>query len=341
VLDWLKTGLHDQHVLFLQSNPADLLQQFESVSRNIICKNVPSGGFLQRTRSIIREVQATTKQLQPELVISWNQGYANFIVLGSRLGGCKKSIVHVGCAPEKHSLGFWYDYYVFWPVALCGGKAVCASNHIYSIINRLRFFPRKIFHTIPNCIDFMRFVKSQKTYSGNQEAALVANLEPAKDHKILLDAWRLVVDKIPGARLHIIGGGSLYSAIETQVKDLRLTENVKMLGPRSDVPELLWTYSLFVFSSTRNEGFGTVLIEALAACMQVVSFAEPAPKEVLQDGKYGILAKERTPESLAHAILVAFSKPLDSQTIEKHISYAEQFSPDRMVERYITIVNET
>jgi glycosyltransferase involved in cell wall biosynthesis len=340
VLDWLKTGMHDQFVLFLKSEPGDLIADFQNITNKLTFKNIDYSKKLSRTIKIIGEVQKTVRQEQPDIVISWNQGYANLIVLGSRLGGCTNNIVHVGCAPERGKYGYWYDYFVFLPIAALGGKAVCASQYIMSIFDKLLFFPKYIFKVIPNCVNYNKFFKRSKTYNNDKKAVLVANLELAKDHKILIDAWRYVVDIIPDASLTLVGRGSLYGIIQKQIENLDLTDNVFLLGPRSDVNEILWQHSLFVFSSNKNEGFGTVLIEALAACLQIVSFAEPAPTEVLKNGQYGILVHERTAIALANAIVLAFNTTPSVLQIEQQCLYAETFKVENMILNYIDFASQ-
>ena len=73
-------------------------------------------------------------------------------------------------------------------------------------------------------------------------------------------------------------------------------------GPRSDVPELLGQMDVFAFSTTRDEGFGIALIEAMAAGLPVVASDVPACREVLDDGAAGILVPAGDPAPLAQAI---------------------------------------
>ena len=64
---------------------------------------------------------------------------------------------------------------------------------------------------------------------------------------------------------------------------------MEFLGSRRDVPALLGQSDVFVFSTTKEEGLGTVLIEALAAGLPVVASDVPACREALEGGKWGAL----------------------------------------------------
>ena len=335
VLDWLRTGLHEQSVLFLKSKPIDLIDEFNSVSKDIYYSNIDYSKQIGRTVGIFKTVKKVVKDKKPDLVISWNQGYANFIVLGARFGGSKNNVVHVGCAPESGKFGHFFDYYVYWPVAFLGGKAVCASNHIKSIFDSFYIFPRYIFKTIPNYVCFEKFYKKSQSYSHNKKAIIVGNLEITKNHAFLLQSWKSVVEKLPFVELTIVGRGSLMEELKGLSQNLGISSNVTFLGARNDVPELLWEHSLFLFTSTKNEGFGTVLIEALSACLKIVSISERASREVLKDGKYGILVRTDDPTAFAEVIVEAFANPLTSTQILNQIDYAKTFSPETMIQEYV------
>src|SRR5262249_3313107 len=74
---------------------------------------------------------------------------------------------------------------------------------------------------------------------------------------------------------------------------------VEFLVSRCDVPEQLGEIDVFAFSTTEKEGFGIVLIEALAAELPIVATDVEACREVLQDGRFGSLVPFGDAEALA------------------------------------------
>lgn len=113
-------------------------------------------------------------------------------------------------------------------------------------------------------------------------------LTKAKGFDLLLRSWKLVEDDFPDWKLCIAGDGEEKSPLEQQMRELGL-KNVIFIGNVSNIEEYYEKTSLFVLPS-RNEGFGMVLIEAMAYGNPVVSFdCKAGPKEIISDGKDGFL----------------------------------------------------
>jgi glycosyltransferase involved in cell wall biosynthesis len=94
---------------------------------------------------------------------------------------------------------------------------------------------------------------------------------------------------------------------------------------------------IFVFSTTHQEGFGTVLIEAMAAGCRIIATDVPACREVLQNGVYGRMVPEKDPEALAAAMEIESTLPVVDAEIEIRQKYASQFSPEEMIKKYLEL----
>jgi glycosyltransferase involved in cell wall biosynthesis len=163
---------------------------------------------------------------------------------------------------------------------------------------------------------------------------MVATLEPHKDHETLLRAWAQFSEAHPESHLYLAGNGSLMSRLKSFASELHL-ERISFLGSVSDVPQLLHRCKWFVFSTTQNEGFGTVLIEALAAGCLVIASDVPACREVLADGKYGLLVRAHDPEALATAMTLPMEDRVADAGSRQH--YAAQFTASEMMRKYVEI----
>lgn len=135
----------------------------------------------------------------------------------------------------------------------------------------------------------------------------VGRLTAAKNYMLLLDAFRQARECRP-MRLVFLGDGEERKALESKVKQLGLNDDVSMPG----FVENPWAYmakaDMFVLSS-KWEGLPTVIVEALALGMKVVSTdCEYGPRELLKDGKLGWLCKTGDAKALADAILEALSQ---------------------------------
>lgn len=129
----------------------------------------------------------------------------------------------------------------------------------------------------------------------------VASLSASKDHATLLRAFGLVLVHWPAARLAIVGDGPLRESIVGLTSKLGISNFVRFLGHRTDVPAVLGASDVFVLSSTR-EGFALVIAEAGAAGLPVVATKVGGVSEVVRDGETGILVPPGDPSKLAEAI---------------------------------------
>ncbi|MEM3871982.1 MAG: glycosyltransferase, partial [Nitrososphaeria archaeon] len=111
-----------------------------------------------------------------------------------------------------------------------------------------------------------------------------------------------LAQSFPNVELWLVGDGPLKPQIEIMVKDKNLTEKVKFLGIRSDIPGILACSDIFVLASS-YEGFGLSVIEAMASKKPVVATNLPAIQEVVVNGETGILVPPSNSKMLAEAIL--------------------------------------
>lgn len=133
----------------------------------------------------------------------------------------------------------------------------------------------------------------------------VGRLDPVKDQAGLLLAFNLLCESLPEVRgrlrLAIAGEGSQRSALEAQMVELGLSEQVCLLGNREDVPGLLSEIDIFVLSSIA-EGMPGVLLEAMAAGLPVVATEVGGVNEVVSNGVTGLLVPAGSPLALSRAL---------------------------------------
>lgn len=130
-----------------------------------------------------------------------------------------------------------------------------------------------------------------QTTSRRGTAMFLGRLVPTKGVDDLIRAWRLVVDRIPDARLTIAGTGDprYVTTLKTLTADMRLTERVVFTGPLADAERLplLSAHALFTFPS-KEEGWGIVLAEAMAAGLPCITYDLPAYREVFTQGRSSV-----------------------------------------------------
>jgi len=162
----------------------------------------------------------------------------------------------------------------------------------------------------------------------------VGRLVQQKDFCTLIRAFARV-RKERRARLMILGEGQERPRLEALVRELGLEEDVALPGFVENPHQHMMRAGVFVLSS-RWEGFGNVLLEAMAMGTSVVSTNCPSgPAEILEDGKWGKLVPVGSSESLAAAICSTLDDPPDPEGLLRRTM---DFSLERIVDRYLEVL---
>lgn len=146
----------------------------------------------------------------------------------------------------------------------------------------------------------------------------IGRLSKEKGHKYLIKAFSKVTKKISNSKLFIIGEGPMRTNLMKLIKNLYLDNKTILLGTKKNPYKYLSKANIFVLSSL-HEGLPTVLIEALACNIPIISTnCETGPKEILINGKYGILTKIADSHDLAEKmIFLAENKEVREELSQK------------------------
>ena len=159
-------------------------------------------------------------------------------------------------------------------------------------------------------------------------------LTVTKDYPTLLHAFALLRAR-RAARLMILGEGEMRAALEILAISLGIEADVELCGFQTNPFAFLGRSAVLALSSTW-EGFGNVLVEALACGTQVVSTDCPGgPAEILEHGKYGRLVPVGDAPALAAALGEALDAPLPVEMLRER---AQAFSVDAALEKYLHVM---
>lgn len=144
---------------------------------------------------------------------------------------------------------------------------------------------------IPNPVSFE---PHEQTKSEAKRALAIGRICAQKGFDTLIDIWAaLPPDKKRLWHLDIVGSGPDESILRNKIKYHGLEDNVSIIPPTQSVESQLKSHSVFCFTS-RYEGFGLALLEAMSYGLSVVSYDCPCgPSDIITDGENGLLVSEQ------------------------------------------------
>ncbi len=205
--------------------------------------------------------------------------------------------------------------------------------------------PKARLTLIPNGIDTAPYVEDatardhiRRELSVGKEFLWLAvgRLSAAKDYPNMLAAFDRVMQVAPATRLVIAGVGPLEVSLAARISQLRLGEQVELLGLRSDVPSLMQAADGFVMSSAW-EGLPMVLLEAAASRLPIVATDVGGSREAIVDGHSGYVVPRADASALADAMarVMALSPGARDQMGDAgHAHVAGTFDMDAVADRW-------
>jgi glycosyltransferase involved in cell wall biosynthesis len=169
----------------------------------------------------------------------------------------------------------------------------------------------------------------------SQLIGMVANLRPEKNHKIMIAAFNLVAEAMPGARLVLIGLDCMQGEVQRYAAGSRFAERIHFLGLREDVPELLSSLDVVCLPS-RYEGLPLTILEAMACSVPVIGADVLGINGVIRNDVNGLLVPADDHEHLARCVM----RLLNDEPARKRLTaagktlVAEHFSLDAKIKEY-------
>jgi glycosyltransferase involved in cell wall biosynthesis len=197
----------------------------------------------------------------------------------------------------------------------------------------------ELYRVIPNGVPLERFALPRRPVRGR--ILMVGRLAPPKRPDLALRALASVRQRIPEAELHVVGDGPLRGEAERLAAELGLSEHMRFLGNRDDVPELLAEAECALLASD-YEGCPLAVVEAMAAGVAVAATEAGGTGELVRDGVTGALGPKGDAEGLARAIEQVLADPeRAAQLGEEGRRVAEaELSLEHMVERLVAVYDE-
>jgi len=208
-------------------------------------------------------------------------------------------------------------------------------------------------HRVPTGIPIERFATDRRLASadfrarhgidiGRPVALYVGRAAHEKNIGFLLDALPHALTACPRAMLVVAGEGPALPALRRQAETLGIASHVRFVGyldRRTELPECYAAADLFVFSS-RTETQGLVLLEAMAAGLPVLAFAELGTREIVEPRR-GALPTPQEPASFGAAMAALLNDPAQRRSMaEAGRAFAEEWSTGACAQRLAYVYRE-
>ena len=181
---------------------------------------------------------------------------------------------------------------------------------------------------IPNPLSF---TSTRRSTLSEKRIIAVGRYCHEKGYDLLLKAWVIVQNRTTDWRLEIFGEGD-RTQYEEMVDTLNLDRHRCVLNGRSSRIQDEFLNSSLSVCSSKFEGFGLVITEAMACGLPVVSFDCPwGPRAIISDGEDGMLVENGNVDKLAEALIMMIQHPEQRKSMaDKAIENVQRFSIDQI-----------
>jgi glycosyltransferase involved in cell wall biosynthesis len=188
---------------------------------------------------------------------------------------------------------------------------------------------------VPNIVNLKRFSAGDAARANQLHILVARNLEPLYDNASALQAFAIVRQQHPGARMTIAGTGPDRSALEALTQELGLADRVTFAGrvENSEMPALYQTAHI-ALNPSLADNMPISILEALASGVPVVSTDVGGVPFLVEDGKTALLVPPRDPERMAEAVLRVLSDgSLREHMTQTGLEHARRFAWENVREK--------
>jgi glycosyltransferase involved in cell wall biosynthesis len=167
------------------------------------------------------------------------------------------------------------------------------------------------------------------------KAIIMARLTKQKGHQYLFKAIPMIIKKYPQFVLHIYGIGDLEKKLKKLAQELKIENNIKFKGETQDSAQVLAQMDLLILPSVW-EGLGVVLLESQAIGLPVLAADIIGPKEVINNGKNGLLFEAKNPQAISDSVtkLISDTQLQENMIVQARKDVEQKFDLNQMVELY-------
>jgi glycosyltransferase involved in cell wall biosynthesis len=329
---------YDVHIAGLNESTTHLFYEFSS---KIKLHAFPVFGnpfsYLKRYVSGIKKLIQT---IQPDVIIVCDDGLKGFFI--PMIIGRGKPIIyerHVSKSIEirKNASTLQKLFYRF-KLKIMDYLSGQFSAFVLLTQSNVTEWKGKNVHVIPNPLSF--YPEEQSTLI-NKKVLAVGKQSHQKGYDRLLRSWKMVHEKHADWSLEIYGKKDSSFGFERQAEALGISKNVHFFEPEKDIEKKYLQSSIYVLPS-RFEGFGMVLIEAMACGLPCVAFDCPhGPSDIIQHNVDGFLIKNDDEVAFAEQVVFLIENQNTREKMGKQArENVKRFLPESIVQQWDNLFKE-
>ena len=301
----------------------------------------------KRLRDAIFPLRRYLIEHQPDVVEAAMWALTSVAVIAHRLARSNSRLVlsdHSILSMQYGQRSFFYRAAMRAVMSICYRLAharIAVSHDVAVDTAKLAFMQASQFDVVHNPVS-INICGSQDVFDAEsawngwsgKRILTVGRLKAVKNHAMLVYAFKKFLEK-QDARLMIVGSGELEEELCQLIASENLEDNILLPGNVDDPAPYYRSADLFVLSSD-YEGFGNVLVEAMALGTAIVSTDCPGgPHEILDGGKFGILTPVGDSEKFSDSMLTALMKEKEPEKLKQR---AADFSIETTTELYLEVL---
>lgn len=341
---WAADG-RDVTLITLSSAATDVYPLPPDVRRVALNVMGVSSSPLAAVRNNLRRIarlRAALVESRPDVVVSFSDT-TNVLTLLAGRGAAWRVVISERIDPRHHRIGPAWSLLRRLTYPWCGALVVLTESVRGAARRLVRGRP---VHVVPNPAHVPagamrpRYADDLRPRGGRIVA--MGRLHRQKGFDLLIDAFGRIAPRHPDWRLDILGDGPERAALDSQIARQQLADRVRLRGWIADPAAVLSSADLFVLSS-RYEGWGNALVEAMACGLPAVSFDCPSgPAEIVRPQVDGLLVP---PDDVA-ALAAAMDRLMSDEALRRRMGdrgreVVERFSAERIFARWEEILAAT
>lgn len=342
ICKYFNSQKYEYMVLFLRKGKSEKLRQ-EFIDNNIFFTELNCKSVMRSIPKVIQYANAT----KPDVILStvgnvdFAMSIAKLFIPNSRLFIRKANVVFDNQNNVINRMKLRLESKV-------SDKLVALTEDMK--LDFLQYgFKEKNIVVINNMVD-LKYIESRckepgikhKWFDKNRYKLIVANarMVPEKRYDVLISAFKILSEKIPEARLIILGDGPLRKQIENSIPS-EMMNKVDFLGFQNNPYYYMRHASVFVLTSD-YEGFPNVVIEALACGVPVIATnCKTGPREIIENSVDGWVVTKGDYNAVAEGLESVLMKPAAewNQLSLNAKRKARFYSSDVIAQQYLQVIN--